>query len=253
MACPVTGVAEALPALALRLVLWLLHAALGAYHAVAAAVARLRGGLAGGTSAGDDAEGALPSVVALLLPAEDARGCCGPGGAHEALLRGAVARCAALGARRVLVYDPAGVMAAEGDQLRVSLASEASGAEVLLLGPADGREPLVQAARHISSCINGGDEGATEGAGAEGAGQRMVERVSEALETAGAPPDPQLALVLASRGAHAQGGACSPLGFPPWQLRLTEFAELPPLTELRDADIRAAFERYAMIEQRCGK
>lgn len=106
--------------------------------------------------------------------------------------------------------------------------------EVLCLH--DGKETIVQAARHI--CLTALDSDAL-------ADLKEEDIHSSLRETGGAGPDPDLLLLFSNTRCL--------LGFPPWRVRLTEILYMGPIRNMTENCLFTALREFSSKRHRYGK
>ncbi|XP_064405142.1 dehydrodolichyl diphosphate synthase complex subunit nus1-like isoform X2 [Halichondria panicea] len=115
-------------------------------------------------------------------------------------------------------------------------ASSCPGHTVLVLSPKDGRQRLTELARKLSTSVLKRQIRVTD---------VDCHLLTDKLVLSSNIPDPDLALVC--------GGTSSTLGFPPWQLRLTEIQTLQGHGKVTYQDFFQSLQRFAKCQQRYGK
>jgi len=107
---------------------------------------------------------------------------------------------------------------------------------VSLLSMEDGRPDIVQAARAIAERVSTGEITADD---------ISEDSVSGALEANRGLPDPDVLVRV--------GPSHTNLGFPPWQIRLTEIYQLDSLRGVSWSDLYGVLSKYSKCEQRFGR
>lgn len=186
--------------------------------------------------------------LAIVIESEEAR--------HTSKVIELLQRLAAMGMKRVCLYDMDGVLKKSKEVILERLSNaeslEATGGNDSLLNQdnltlefasfSDGKEAVAKAANVLFAKY----KEAIDLGGEQEEPVFTEPQMSEALKSIGCVgPDPDLLLVYGPARCH--------LGFPAWRIRYTEIVHMGPLMSMKYGSLVKAIYKFTMVRQNFGK